>query len=435
MSSQAMKIGMIGCGVVGTGVAALLAKQKDRIAVRSGRAIELKKIAVRDIFRARDQSVSRDLLCSKWEDVVSDPELEVVVELAGGTGWAKEAILQALSNRKHVVTANKALLATHGREIFDCARANQRCVAFEASVAGGIPIIGALTQGLAANQIIGIRGILNGTCNFILSSMSETGDAYADALKEAQRQGFAEADPTMDVDGTDTGHKLAILVQIAFGKTVPLSAMARRGISELDAIDIRFARELGYAIKLLAEAWMVDGKLAVHVSPVLVRKHSPLAQVRGAYNAIQVIGDAVGDTLYYGLGAGRMPTASSVVADLIDIAVGRAQNTFQSMNLWSGAQSSIPLLPNEEVRSRYYLRLLVDDVPGVLAEVTRILARHQISIASVIQHEAFGESGGGKVQLVIMTHLARCGQFRAAAGEMDDLDCVSGNAVHYPVED
>ncbi len=435
MTSHSLKVGMIGCGVVGTGVASLLTRHQDRISNRSGRAIELRKIAVRNSTLPRDPCVPRELMCTSWEEIVNDPTIDVVVELAGGTGWTRQAILTALNNKKHVVTANKALLATHGREIFDCARANQRCVAFEASVAGGIPIIGALTQGLAANQIVGIRGILNGTCNFILSSMSDTGNSYENALKEAQKLGFAEADPTMDVDGTDTAHKLAILVQIAFGNTILLEKLDRRGIAGLHALDIRFAQELGYAIKLLAEAWITDGKLAVHVSPVLVRKHSPLAQVRGAYNAIQVIGDAVGDTLYYGLGAGRMPTASSVVADLIDIAVGRAQNTFQSMNLWSTSKASIPFLPSEEVKSRYYLRLLVDDVPGVLAEVTKILAKHQISIASVIQHEAFDSSIGGKVQLVIMTHLATCGRFRAAAEEMNGLSCVSGDSVHYPVED
>ncbi len=435
MPASSLKIGMIGLGVVGTGVAKLLFEQQERLAKKAGRALELKKVAVRDSSKERDLILPNAMITSKWEDVVNDPSLDVVVELAGGTTWTKKAILDSLASGKHIVTANKALLATHGKEVFDCARKYNRCVAFEASVAGGIPIIGALTQGLAANKIIGLRGILNGTCNFILTSMSETGDSYQNALEEAQKLGFAEADPTMDVDGTDTAHKLAILVQIAFAQTIPLSAIDRVGISGLDSTDIHFARELGYGIKLLAEAWINDGKLAVHVSPVLLRRHSPLAQVRGAYNAIQVIGDAVGDTLHYGLGAGRMPTASSVVADIIDIAVGRAQNTFTSMNLWSDSSAITPLLLSDDVNSRYYLRLLVEDKPGVLADVTRLLANHQISIASIIQHEAQGENASGKVQLVIMTHLSKCGKFKAAAKELDRLDCVSGSAVHYPVED
>ena len=435
MPASSLKIGMIGLGVVGTGVAKLLFEQQERLAKKAGRSLELKKIAVRNSSKARDLNLPSSMITSNWEDVVNDPSLDVVVELAGGTTWTKKAILDSLASGKHIVTANKALLATHGKEVFDCARKYNRCVAFEASVAGGIPIIGALTQGLAANKIIGLRGILNGTCNFILTSMSETGDSYQNALAEAQKLGFAEADPTMDDDGTDTAHKLAILVQIAFAQTIPLSAIDRVGISGLDSTDIHFARELGYGIKLLAEAWIYDGKLAVHVSPVLLRRHSPLAQVRGAYNAIQVIGDAVGDTLHYGLGAGRMPTASSVVADIIDIAVGRAQNTFTSMNLWSDSSAITPLLLSDDVNSRYYLRLLVEDKPGVLADVTRLLANHQISIASIIQHEAQGENANGKVQLVIMTHLSKCGKFKAAAKELDRLDCVSGSAVHYPVED
>ena len=435
MPASSLKIGMIGLGVVGTGVAKLLFEQQERLAKKAGRPLELKKVAVRDPSKARDLNLPNAMITSQWEDVVNDPSLDVVVELAGGTTWTKKAILDSLASGKHIVTANKALLATHGKEVFDCARKYNRCVAFEASVAGGIPIIGALTQGLAANKIIGLRGILNGTCNFILTSMSETGDSYKNALAEAQKLGFAEADPTMDVDGTDTAHKLAILVQIAFAQTIPHSAIDRIGISGLDSTDIHFARELGYGIKLLAEAWINDGKLAVHVSPVLLRRHSPLAQVRGAYNAIQVIGDAVGDTLHYGLGAGRMPTASSVVADIIDIAVGRAQNTFTSMNLWSDSSAITPLLLSDDVNSRYYLRLLVEDKPGVLADVTRLLANHQISIASIIQHEAQGENASGKVQLVIMTHLSKCGKFKAAAKELDRLDCVSGSAVHYPVED
>jgi homoserine dehydrogenase len=340
-----------------------------------------------------------------------------------------------LAAGKDVVTANKALLALHGAEVFDAARRHGRAIAFEASVAGGIPIIAALAQSLAANQIVSLQGILNGTCNFILTSMSEQGRSYAEALAEAQRRGYAEADPTLDVNGTDAAHKLAILAQIAFGLTVPAEAVEHRGIADMEEIDIRYARELGYTIKLLAEAWLHQHQLALHVSPVLLRHQTPLAQVRGAYNAIHVVGDAVGDTLYYGQGAGQMPTASAVVADLIDMAVGRAQRTFQTLRLWSGNGGGITLQPSATVRSRFYLRLLVADRPGVLAEIARELAQHQISISSVIQHEALDDQEGDTVPVVIMTHTAVSGDFRAAVAEIDRLGCVTAPSVYYPVAD
>src|SRR5262249_41997641 len=243
----------------------------------------------------------------------------------------------------------------------------------------------------------------NGTSNFILTGMSESGFSYAQALAGAQERGYAEADPTLDVDGTDAAHKLAILAQIAFGVTVPLAAIERQGIAGLHQMDIRYARELGYTIKLLAEAWLLENQLALHVSPVLLRHQTPLAQVRGAYNAIHVVGDAVGDTLYYGQGAGQMPTASAVAADIIDLAVGRAQRTFQTLRLWSGESCAVQLRPAATVRSRFYLRLQVADRPGVLAEIAHVLAQHQISISSVIQHEAPEDHEGAAVILVIMT--------------------------------
>src|SRR5262249_20517215 len=268
------------------------------------------------------------------------------------------------------------------------------CVAFEASVAGGVPIIAALGQSLAANEIQSIQGILNGTCNFILTRMSEGNVGYAEALAEAQSLGYAEADPTLDVDGTDASHKLAILAQIAFGIAAPVSRIDRRGIAGLDPEDIRFARELGYTIKLLAEAWRHGDELALHVSPVLLRQQAPLALVRGAYNAIAVVGDAVGDTLYYGPGAGQMPTASAVTADRIGRAIGGAQRAFHTLRLWSPSAARLEVQSPDTVRSRFYLRLLVDDRPGVLAEVAGVLAEHRISIASVIQHEIPDEPEG-----------------------------------------
>ncbi len=433
--SEPLGIALIGCGTVGGGVAKLLLEQPARLTARAARPLELRRVVVRDLHKPRAVALPRDLLTTDLNAVLRDPNIHVAAELVGGVDWSRRAVLSLLESGKDVVTANKALLAQHGAEVFDTARKHGRCVAFEASVAGGVPIIAALAQSLAANQILSLQGILNGTSNFILTSMSENGVGYEETLKEAQQRGYAEADPTLDVDGTDAAHKLAILSQIAFGVAVPLSAIERRGIADIDATDIRFARELGYTIKLLAEAYLLENQLAMHVSPVLLRRHAPLALVRGAYNAIAVTGDAVGDTIYYGQGAGQMPTASAVVADLIDMAVGRTQRTFQTLRLWSGNGVHTRLRAAETVRTRFYLRLLVDDKPGVLAEVTRVLAQQQISISSVIQHEAPDEAEGGRVQLVIMTHTALTGSFRAAAAQLDRLTCVAGPCVYYPVGD
>jgi homoserine dehydrogenase len=433
--NEPLGIALIGCGTVGGGVARLLREQSERLAVRAGRPLVLRRVVVRDPDKPRPIELPRDLVTTDLQSVLRDPHIHVGVELVGGVDWARHAVLSLLAAGKDVVTANKALLAQHGAEVFDTARRHGRAVAFEASVAGGVPIIAALAQCLAANQIQSLQGILNGTCNFILTGMTENGQDYAAALAEAQRRGYAEADPTLDVNGTDAAHKLAILAQIAFGLSVPVDSIDRRGIANLDALDIRFARELGYTIKLLAESWLSSNQLALHVSPVLLRHQAPLAMVRGAYNAIHVVGDVVGDALFAGQGAGQMPTASAVVADIIDLAVGRAQRTFATLKLWSGQRNGIQLRPSTTVRSRFYLRLFVEDRPGVLADVTRVLAQHHISIASVIQHEAPEDLEGGRVHLVIMTHTAMTGDFRAAVAELDHLDRVVPPSVYFPVGD
>ncbi len=435
--TEPLGIALIGCGTVGSGVARLLLEHGDRLAARAGRPLVLRRVVVRDPARPRPVNLPRELLTTDLGKVLQDRSVQVAVEVVGGTDWARKAVLDLLAAGKSVVTANKALLARYGEEVFNAARRHGTAVAFEASVAGGIPIIAALSQSLAANQILSIQGILNGTCNFILTGMSEDGLTYAQALAGAQERGYAEADPTLDVDGTDAAHKLAILAQIAFGVAPPADGIEHRGIAGLHQMDIRYARELGYTIKLLAEAWLSPQRqLALHVSPVLLRHQLPLAQVRGAYNAIHVVGDAVGDTLYYGQGAGQMPTASAVVADVIDMAVGRAQRTFQTLRLWGGTASGITLQPAAAVRSRFYLRLQVADRPGVLAEIAHVLARHQISISSVIQHEAPDEQEGGTVILVIMSHTALTGSFRGAVHDIDRLaDCVAAPSVFYPVAD
>jgi homoserine dehydrogenase len=432
---EPLNIALIGCGTVGGGVAKLLLGQPERLAARAGRPLALRRVVVRDVHKPRAVALPRELLTTDLHEVIRDQQIHVAAELVGGVDWARRAVLSLLEAGKDVVTANKALLAQHGAEVFDAARRHGRAVAFEASVAGGVPIIAALAQSLAANQILSLQGILNGTSNFILTSMTENGVSYADALAEAQRRGYAEADPTLDVDGTDAAHKLAILAQIAFGVAVPLSAIERRGVAGIDALDIRYAGELGYVIKLLAETWLSENQLALHVSPVLLRRYAPLAQVRGAYNAVYVSGDVVGDTLFYGRGAGAMPTASAVTADLIDLAIGRTQRTFQTLRLWTPNGVRAKLRPAATVRSRFYLRLLVDDKPGVLAAAAGVLAKHEVSIASVIQHEAPDEAEGARVQMVILTHTAPTGAFRAAAAEMDRLACVAAPAVYFPVAD
>jgi homoserine dehydrogenase len=442
--SEPFRIGLIGCGTVGSGVARLLLEQPDRLAARAGRPLVLSRVVVLNPDKPRPVAIPPGLLVTDVRAVIDDPSIHCGVEVVGGTDWAKRCILDLLAAGKDVVTANKALLAQHGTEVFGAARRHGRAVAFEASVAGGVPVVAALSQCLAANQVLALQGILNGTSNFILSRMTDHGESYAEALKEAQRRGYAEADPTLDVNGTDAAHKLAILAQIAFGLTASVPTIERRGIQEVHELDIRAAREMGYTIRLLAEAWLTrDGEkaagrprqLAMHVSPVLLRQTTPLAQVRGVYNALNVVGDAVGDTLLYGQGAGQMPTASAVVADLIDMAVGRAQITFRTLGLWSGNGDGVVLQPSGGVRSRFYLRLLVVDPPGVMAEITRELARQQVSIASVIQHEALDEHEGDTVPLVIMTHTTPTGSFRAAVSNIGKLDCVTAPAVFFPVSD
>lgn len=443
--TQPLHIALIGCGTVGAGVAKLLLEHPERIAARAGRRLILKRIVVRDPQKPRPDWIPSHLLSTDLREVLEDPEINAAVEVVGGVQFARGAVLDLLAAGKDVVTANKALLAIHGQEVFDAGRRHEQAIAFEASVGGGIPIIGALSHGLAANQILSLQGILNGTCNFILTRMNEQGADYASVLKEAQALGYAESDPTLDVNGTDAAHKLAILAQIAFGMTVPFDSILRRGIADILPEDIQYAHELGYTIKLLAEAWFEPdhpgedfsgGQLALHVSPVMLRKHAPLALVRDAFNAIFVEGDAVGSTLYYGRGAGQMPTASAVVADLIDLAAGRAQRTFEALKLWSGDSRGLKLRPTSTVPSRFYLRLMVKDQPGVLAEVAHILAKHGISISSVIQHEAVKNGPDGAiVPLIILTHTCRTGNFTATLADFDRLPSVTTKSVYYPVGD
>jgi homoserine dehydrogenase len=428
-------VGLLGVGTVGAGVARLLRERADLIAARAGRRVDLKWAVVRDPRKARPEPLEGvEVVTDPWR-VIDDPEVEVVVETMGGTDPTLGVVLGALAAGKDVVTANKALLAEHGREVFAAARKAGRAVAFEASVGGGIPIIQALGVGLAANRVTSLAAIVNGTCNFILTEMTQAGLPYATALAEAQELGFAEADPTLDVDGTDTAHKLAVLAQLAFGATVTTGEIARRGIDRLQSADIGYAGELGYVVKLLALAKQSAAGLELRVAPTLVKRGTPLAEVRGPYNAIRVVGDAVGDTLFYGRGAGAMPTASAVVGDLIDVVVGRAALTSRALDLWPADAPTARLATAESVRSRYYLRFSVLDRPGSIATLAQALGSHGISIASVIQHDPGDGATDGVVPLVIMTHLAVEADLAAALAEIDRLDVVRPPSVCLGVEE
>jgi homoserine dehydrogenase len=443
------KIAILGLGTVGSGVARLLLDQGDHIARHAGRTLWLEKVVVRNMGKMRDCDLPAGVLTDCLDEVIENSEIAVVAQLIGGIEPARTIMLRLLESGKDVVTANKALLAECGSELFDRARELGRSIAFEAAVAGGVPIVANICQCLSANAIQSLEGILNGTSNFILSQMVSMGTSYEDAVAEAQRLGFAEADPAMDVDGSDAAQKLAILAQLAFGTRVAWDEIPRQGIDTLDLSDVQYAHQMGYQIKLLAVARRKADEVELHVSPTLVRSGSPLAGVQGAYNAVSVVGDAVGDVFFHGLGAGQMPTASAVVADLIDTAVGRTALTFGSLELWSGSQaeshttsgkSQVGKMGNyADVTGRFYLRVMVLDHPGVLAQVMTALGTQNISIASVLQHEIDEPQDGVReaevVPLVIMTHVTTEGAVSQACQVINSLDAVRGDTVRMWVRE
>jgi homoserine dehydrogenase len=435
---ETAKIAIVGFGTIGSGVARLLLEHGDRIARHVGKRVELACVVDTDLKRPRNFALPQSLLTSDLDRITRDPEIVAAVELVGGLEPARTIVLKLLESGKNVVTANKALLAEHGPELFDKAREMGRSIAFEAAVAGGIPIIEAIAESLAANQIESIHAILNGTSNFILSQMEENDTDYASALAEAQQRGYAEANPAMDVNGSDAAQKLAILGHLAFGARPNWRNIPRTGIDVVDVTDIRYAKELGYSIKLLAVAELVPEGLELHVSPTLVRQGSPLAEVRGAYNAIRVVGDAVGRVFFHGLGAGQMPTASAVVADLIGTVTGRSAITFRLLNLWSrDGEPTVPMRDSGKVPGRFYLRFNVDDRPGVMSDITGILGRYNISMASVIQHETEEEEGDAShvVPLVIMTHTSTEGNMAEALKTINQLASVHPGSVRLRVRD
>ena len=419
-------VAVIGFGTVGTGVVRLLLEDAPRLAEATGCRLVLKHVCDIDLKRPRGVSVPPELLTDSVERVIADKGVGIAVETVGGTTFAVDLMKRLLAAGKDVVTANKAALAKRGPELFAAARAAGRSISFEASVAAGIPIIRAIRDGLLANRLSAITGILNGTCNYILTQMSRSGALYEDALAEAQARGYAEADPTLDVGGEDARHKLAILAGLGFGAAITLEDVYVEGIAGLQPADIAYGAQLGYVLKLLAIGRCRGGAMSLRVHPTFVPASSPLATVSGVDNAVLVTGHAVGDTFYVGPGAGEMPTASSIVADLVDAALGRARVTFENLAWLAGRARALPVLPMSDIRTRYYLRFDVLDKPGVLGSIAGALGRHDISVASVLQHEP---ARPDSVPLVITTHQAREGNVAAALEEIRRLPVVSGPAI------
>ena len=428
-----VKIALIGFGTIGTGVARILLENAEHIGRTTGKRVELACICDKDITRDRGLALPTGLLTDDLEKVMADPSISIAIELIGGLEPARSIVLKLLESGKHVITANKALLATHGTEIFNAARKNGKTVAFEAAVGGGIPIINAVSTALQANELKSLQAIVNGTCNFILTQMEEHGTDYATAVREAQRLGYAEADPTMDVDGTDTVQKLAILAHLGFGVDISWRDIPKTGIDTVDAIDIFYANQLGYRIKLLAVADATDDGIELYVSPTLVKRHTPVASVRDAFNIVRVVGHAVGEVCMIGRGAGEMPTASAVVGDLIDTILGRTAITFQTLKLWAKDRYSRPVKNPSEIYGKNYLRFQVEDRPGVLADITGLFGKHGVSISSVLQQENETDTDD-PVMLIIMTHECREGDILDAIEKIDALDSVRSRTVRMRVE-
>jgi homoserine dehydrogenase len=444
-SMKPLQVGLLGMGTVGRGTWTVLRRNEEEITRRAGRPIRITWIATRTLDRAREATRgSKDVqLTTDPEKVIDHPDVDIVVELIGGIEPAKSYVLRAIANGKHVVTANKALLARHGNEIFAAAQKKGVMVAFEAAVAGGIPIIKALREGLTANRIEWIAGIINGTSNFILSEMRATGAPFATVLAEAQARGYAEADPTFDVEGIDAAHKLAIMSAIAFGVPMQLDKVYTEGITRLTREDIRYAEELGYRIKLLGitRRASVEGNaggegIELRVHPTLVPTRRLIANVEGAMNAVLVKGDAVGATLYYGPGAGAEPTASAVIADLVDVTrmhTADPEHRVPHLAFQPDQLSNIPFLPMGEVRTSYYLRMRVLDRPGVLADITRILADREISIEAMIQKEP--PEGEDRTDIILLTHLSIERQVVDAIAKIESLPTVDGKVVRIRMEE
>ena len=431
-----INVGLLGIGTVGGGTWTVLTRNAEEITRRAGRPIQITAVADRNLDLAHSVTGGQARVTDDAFAVVKDPDIDIVVELIGGYTVAKELVLAAIDHGKHVVTANKALLAVHGNEIFAAAQKKGVMVAFEAAVAGGIPIIKALREGLSANRIQWIAGIINGTTNFILSEMRDKGLAFADVLKEAQRLGYAEADPTFDIEGVDAAHKATLMSAIAFGIPIQFDKAHIEGISKLEAADIKYAEQLGYRIKLLGITKRVEKGVELRVHPALVPAKRLIANVEGAMNAVLVWGDAVGATLYYGKGAGAEPTASAVIADLVDVTrlhTADPLHRVPHLAFQPDQLTDLPILPMDEVETAYYLRLRAQDKPGVLADITRILADLEISIDAMLQREP--EEGEDQTDIVLLTHVAKEKSVNAAIAKIEGLGSIAGQVTRIRMEE
>jgi homoserine dehydrogenase len=434
MKAKTVKIGLVGYGTVGTGVAKILFDNADAITKRTGLQLELARVVDKDTTSPRKYQLPEGILTDELDVLLEDASIDIALELVGGTTFAKDLQLKLLRSGKHVVTANKALLAEHGPELFREALDAGRCIAFEASCCGGIPIVSALRTGLAANQIGAFYGIFNGTCNYILTHMTQHGAAFSDVLKDAQNKGFAEADPTLDINGMDTAHKLVILAGLAFNCKIGMKDVYVEGIENVDIADIRNAQEMGYILKLLAIGEKdADGRISLRVHPAFISEHTPLARVDGPFNAVSVFGNAVGNVMFYGRGAGMMATASAVVADIIDIALGNSQPTFGNLAMAGEGKRSATFKPMDELNGRFYIRIMAKDEPGVFAKYGQVLGEHKISISGVIQHEWTGPDN--TVPVVITTHPTQQKNITAALLELEQLDVISSKPVCIRIVD
>ncbi len=434
MAEKTVKIGLVGFGTIGTGVAKLLIDEADSIAAKTGLRLELACVVDTDTTSNRPVKLPDGILTDNLDKLLKDDTIKIGVELVGGTDAAKQIQLKMLKAGKDVVTANKALLAEHGSELYKAAHENKRCIAFEASCAGGIPIISGLRTGLAANNITAMYGIVNGTCNYILSNMTSKDEDFSEALAQAQSLGYAEADPTLDINGVDSAHKLAILASIAFGSEISLDDIFVEGIEELSKDDIRYGGEMGYVLKLLAIGQKSkDNRISLRVHPSFIAKDNSLARVNGSFNAVSIFGNAVGQVMYYGRGAGMMPTASAIVADIIDVALGNSAAVFEYLQLKPRKEIDSLIDKIDNLVCRFYIRIMCKDKPGVIAQWSKVLAEHQISISGALQHEGIGPDN--TVPVVIATHPTPQKNITAALKDMEELDTIGAKPVCIRIVD
>ncbi|MDD5010972.1 MAG: homoserine dehydrogenase [Phycisphaerae bacterium] len=434
MSEKTIKIGIVGFGTVGSGVAKILLEDAGHIEARTGIKLELAKVVDIDTRTERSVKLPDEILTDDLNSLLNDKDIQIGIELIGGTTIAKDVQLKMLTAGKDVITANKALLAEHGNELYAAAHKADRCIAFEASCAGGVPIISAIRTGLAANRIKAIYGILNGTCNYILSNMTKKDESFKATLKQAQDKGYAEADPTLDINGHDSAHKLAILSSIAFGNEILPDDIFIEGIENIDIVDIRYGKEMGYTLKLLAIGQKTeDGKIFLRVHPSFISGDNALARVDGPFNAVSIFGHAVGQTMFYGRGAGMMPTASAVVADIIEVAMGNSKKLFKHLSLEPRDKTASLIGKIDELVSRFYIKLRVSDKPGVFAQICTILANHEISLSGVLQHEEHNTNN--TVPAVVITHPSRQDKMTAALKDLAELEIVREKPVCIRIVD